>query len=286
MASLPNRFAAPDFEGDDFKTYWTTLLRPRHGLNRRRRFPERQKRVSLPVTGGRAGIRQGRVYHAKRATNTTARSGSQRRGRLARIDPSHAGAQRRQIASVPSALRKSASAWHEVPFSFASPVRDTQAQSRSLPYGTGAVLVDFISLMRADVRARRQAPPGPARRAASDLTPAFIRWPGGSYASIYKWKDGIGPAVKRNYNPNTFWGDYSDYYGFGTDEFLELCRQLVREPLIVLAATGTDPAQLEYAMDWVHYLLDPPTPNGADTAPPTAIPSPTKSPTSRSTTSP
>jgi alpha-N-arabinofuranosidase len=55
------------------------------------------------------------------------------------------------------------------------------------------------------------------------------------------------------------WGGYSDYYGFGTDEFLELCRQLGTEPMIVLAATSTDPAQLEYALEWVHYLVDPPT---------------------------
>ena len=95
--------------------------------------------------------------------------------------------------------------------------------------------------------------------ALKGLAPPFIRWPGGSYASIYKWKDGIGPAVSRKYNPNTIWGGYSDYYGFGTDEFLELCRQLGAEPMIVLAATGTDPAQLEYALEWVHYLVDPPT---------------------------
>ena len=55
------------------------------------------------------------------------------------------------------------------------------------------------------------------------------------------------------------WGGYSDYYSFGTDEFLELCRQLKTEPLIVLSATNTDPAQIQYAMDWVHYLNDPPT---------------------------
>ena len=29
--------------------------------------------------------------------------------------------------------------------------------------------------------------------------------------------------------------------------------------MIVLAATGTDPTQLEYALEWVHYLVDPPT---------------------------
>ena len=55
------------------------------------------------------------------------------------------------------------------------------------------------------------------------------------------------------------WGGYQDYYGFGTDEFLEFCRQVGSEPLICLAATSTDPAELEYAMDWVHYLVDPAT---------------------------
>jgi alpha-N-arabinofuranosidase len=54
------------------------------------------------------------------------------------------------------------------------------------------------------------------------------------------------------------WGGYSDYYGFGTEEFLGLCRKLNAEPLIVLAAPGTGSAQVQYAMDWVHYLNDPP----------------------------
>jgi alpha-N-arabinofuranosidase len=39
-----------------------------------------------------------------------------------------------------------------------------------------------------------------------------------------KWKDGIGPKVSHKGNPNTIWGGYSDYYGFGTDEFMELYR--------------------------------------------------------------
>ena len=58
---------------------------------------------------------------------------------------------------------------------------------------------------------------------------------------------------------NVIWGGYSDYYGFGTDEFLGLCRKLDSEPLIVLPAPGTGPEQVQYAMDWVHYLNDPPT---------------------------
>ena len=123
-------------------------------------------------------------------------------------------------------------------------------------------------------------------RRSRDLAPPFIRWPGGSYASIYKWKDGIGPAVSRKYNPNMIWGGYSDYYGFGTDEFLELCRQARSRAMIVLAATGTTPQQLEYALDWVHYLVDPPTTEwGRRCGPPTAIPSRIACPISRSTTS-
>ena len=96
-------------------------------------------------------------------------------------------------------------------------------------------------------------------QALRDLAPPFIRWPGGSFASTYKWKDGIGPYVSRRYHPNEMWGGYSDYYGFGTEEFLTLCRKLDSEPLIVLAAPSTDPEAVQYAMDWVHYLNDPPT---------------------------
>jgi len=96
-------------------------------------------------------------------------------------------------------------------------------------------------------------------QALRDLKPPFIRWPGGSFASIYRWKDGIGPHVSRKYHPNEIWGGYSDYYGFGTEEFMELCRRLGTEPMVVLPATTTDPEAVEYAMEWVHYLNDPPT---------------------------
>ena len=124
--------------------------------------------------------------------------------------------------------------------------------------GSGTLLLDFVSMMRADVRRDGMLRPD-LLQALRDLAPPFIRWPGGSFASTYKWKDGIGPHVSRRYHPNMIWGGYSDYYGFGTEEFLGLCRKLNSEPLIVLPAPGTDPEQVQYAMDWVHYLNDPPT---------------------------
>jgi alpha-N-arabinofuranosidase len=165
------------------------------------------------------------------------------------------GANGDQIASLPLPVSGSASGWHEVPFSFTSPVRDPQATIEIAASGTGAILVDFVSMMRADVRGD-----GMFRAdllgALRDLRPAFIRWPGGSFASTYKWHEGIGRYAARGYHPNTFWGGYSDYYGFGTDEFLGLCRKLNAEPLIVLPAPGAHPDQVDYAMKWVHYLND------------------------------
>jgi alpha-N-arabinofuranosidase len=137
-------------------------------------------------------------------------------------------------------------------------VRDTQATVEIAASGNGSLLLDFISMARADVRRDGMLRPD-LLQALQDLAPPFIRYPGGSFASTYKWKDGIGPYVSRGYHPNVFWGGYSDYYGFGTDEFMTLCRKLKCEPLICLATPNTEPESVQYAMDWVHYLNDPPT---------------------------
>ena len=166
------------------------------------------------------------------------------------------------LADLP--LRTRGSAWQEVPFSFASARTDRDAAVEIAAAGRGAALVDFVSLMRADVRRSGMLRPD-LLAALRGLAPAFIRWPGGSFASTYKWQDGIGPLASRVYHPNEIWGGYSDYYGFGTDEYLELTRQLGADPLIVLPAPDDTPASVEYAMNWVHYVNDPPTTDvGAD----------------------
>jgi alpha-L-arabinofuranosidase len=145
-----------------------------------------------------------------------------------------------------------------VPFSFASPRTDRDAVVEIAVAGAGAALIDFVSLVRADVRRTGMLRPD-LLAALRGLAPAFIRWPGGSFASTYKWQDGIGPFASRVYHPNEIWGGYSDYYGFGTDEYLDLTRQLRADPLIVLPAPDDKPASLDYAMNWVHYVNDPPT---------------------------
>ena len=243
------------FEGEDFKNYWEGFADRGSAAIAEVEFRNGKKSVRLQAAGGRAGIRQGRVF--VEAGQTYDGSVWVRREQGApQLTLRVVSSKGDEIASAPLAV--TGAEWQEARYSFRSAVRDTQAAVEIAAAGSGAVLVDFVSMMRADVRRDGMLRPDLVQ-ALRDLAPPFIRWPGGSFASIYKWKDGIGPRVSRGYHPNTIWGGYSDYYGFGTEEFMALCRKLGTEPLIVLAATGTDAAEVQYAMDWVHYLNDPAT---------------------------
>jgi len=243
------------FEGEDFKNYWETFSDRGRIEIANVDFQNGTQCVRLHVDGGRAAIRQGRLFvdagiEYDGSLWVKREQGSPRL--MLRVQTSQGS----PIASVPLAL--TGAGWQEVPYSFTSPVRDRQASIEIAATGKGTLLVDFVSMMRADVRRNGMLRPD-LLQALRDLRPSFIRWPGGSFASTYKWKEGIGRYATRGYHPNTFWGGYSDYFGFGTEEFLGLCRQVKAEPLIVLAAPGTNPEQVEYAMEWVQYLNDPPT---------------------------
>ncbi len=243
------------FEGEDFKTYWESFSDRGQVEIANLEFQNGTKSVRLRVEGGRAAIRQGRLF----LDTGVKYEGSlwlKRETGSPHLTLFVKGSKGDVIASLPIAI--TGPDWHEVPFSFTSPARDTQASIEISATGKGSTLVDFISMMRADVRRDGMLRPD-LLQALRGLRPSFIRWPGGSFASTYKWKEGIGPDAERGYHPNTFWGGYSDYYGFGTDEFLGLCRKLNAEPLIVLPAPGIQTEQIEYAMDWVRYLNDAPS---------------------------
>jgi len=242
------------FEGKDFATHWTAIDSSFVSVEKTP-FKSGEKSVQLKPDGGMAGIQQGRIYLQK----DTVYNGSvwiRVTAGSPEISFQVNDSKNNSLSTVP--LQVSGNEWQEVPFSFSSPVTDTQASVQILAKGTGAVLLDYVSLMSAGVRKNGMLRPD-LLGALRDLKPSFIRWPGGSFASTYRWKDGIGPHASRVYHPNEMWGGYSDYYGFGTDEFLEMCRQLDAKPMIVLAATGTSVEEVKYAMDWVHYLIDPAT---------------------------
>ncbi len=243
------------FEGKDFETYWEPFGDNGSASIAVGKFKNGEKSLRLQVDKGSAGVRQGRAYLQQgREYNGSVWLKAESGAPQVKFQVKDSSGN--LIGAAP--LKTSGSDWQEVAYSFSSPRTDTQAQVEIVATGTGTVLLDYISMMRADVRTNGMLRPD-LLEALRSLRPPFIRWPGGSFASTYLWRDGIGPFAERKYHPNEVWGGYSDYYSFGTHEFLELCRRLNTEPLIVLSATNTDPAQVEYAMDWVHYLNDPPT---------------------------
>ena len=83
--------------------------------------------------------------------------------------------------------------------------------------------------------------------AIAALKPAMIRWPGGCYASAYRWKSGIGPQDDRVAYPIELWNDV-DVNSFGIDEFLSLCRRTGAEPIMVVNV-GTE--------QWINAVGDP-----------------------------
>jgi len=243
------------FEGCDFETYWTVVGPPDAVRVVESSFERGTKSVRLIAGRQLSGIRQARVFlESGRSYDGSVwikiESGTPRLSlRVLAADGS-------MLAERP--LLTHGTAWQEVPFSFSSVRTDRDATVEIAAIGRGTALVDFVSLTRADVRGSGMLRPD-LLGSLRGLAPTFIRWPGGSFASTYKWQDGIGPFASRVYHPNDIWGGYSDYYGFGTDEYLELTRQLGADPLIVLPAPDESPASIEYAMNWVHYVNDPPT---------------------------
>jgi alpha-N-arabinofuranosidase len=95
------------------------------------------------------------------------------------------------------------------------------------------------------------------------LGPTCLRWPGGGYAAQYRWIWGVGAQEDRIRWPHYMWMAY-DQNEFGTDEFIQLCRQINSEPVIVVRIGFDRPVSehamiLQEAVDWVAYCNEPAT---------------------------
>ena len=85
--------------------------------------------------------------------------------------------------------------------------------------------------------------------AVKNIKCPILRWPGGNFASNYHWEDGVGPKEKRPVRFDLAWGK-EETNRFGTDEFIEYCRQVGAEPYIcVNIGTGS----LDEAIHWLEY---------------------------------
>lgn len=98
---------------------------------------------------------------------------------------------------------------------------------------------------RSDARGIRQD----VFEAAKKLRMGNLRWPGGNFVSGYHWEDGIGPVDQRPSRMELAWHGV-ETNRFGTDEFIQYCRELNTEPYIcVNLGTGS----LDEARNWVEY---------------------------------
>jgi alpha-L-arabinofuranosidase len=135
--------------------------------------------------------------------------------------------------------------------------------------GQAEVWIDQVSLMPEAWASEGGFRPD-LLQAVRDLRPPVIRWPGGCYASAYRWKDGIGPQHQRRVPPIEMWDD-RDVNAMGTDEFIDLCRRVGAEPVIVVnigapdwrlrpsawRAPEEEAAYLQDLLDWIEYCNGP-----------------------------
>ena len=114
--------------------------------------------------------------------------------------------------------------------------------------GDERVELDEFSLMPADAKGGLDPD---AVALAKEMNTPLVRF-GGNFTSSYHWTDGIGPRDKRINELNNSWG-IPEYNTFGTDEFLEFCRQINAQPQIALNLGSGTP---EEAAAWVRYVDD------------------------------
>ncbi len=85
--------------------------------------------------------------------------------------------------------------------------------------------------------------------AASEWGVPILRWPGGVFADTYHWEDGVGPKASRPGRENRAWNE-QEPDRFGTDEFIEYCREIGAEPYICV---NLQRATAQEAANWVEY---------------------------------
>ena len=87
------------------------------------------------------------------------------------------------------------------------------------------------------------------RNALERIKLTNIRFPGGNFASGYRWKDGIGPRKERLTRHDLAWnGKMENQYG--TNEFIRLCRAMNIAPYLCANCGDGD---MREAADWVEY---------------------------------
>ncbi len=85
--------------------------------------------------------------------------------------------------------------------------------------------------------------------ALKQLRAPTLKWPAGSHANSYHWRDGIGPLKDRPVTVNSL-AQQTEPNNFGTVEYLGLCSELGCAPYLALNICSGSPTE---ARDWAEY---------------------------------
>lgn len=136
--------------------------------------------------------------------------------------------------------------WRRYDFGFEAPSDDNHAVFEIDMIGEGFLWLDQASLMP------ESAVDGVWKEVVAstrELNAGILRFPGGCFADCYHWEDGIGQKDGRPTRLNEHWGG-NEENNFGTDEFIQFCRNVGCEPMICVNFGSGAP---EEAANWVEY---------------------------------
>ena len=150
--------------------------------------------------------------------------------------------------------------WIELPLEFNPVENASDASLEIVTLGNATLWIDQLSLISDSSIAAGGFRPD-LLKAAADLHPSIIRWPGGSFIANYHWKDTIGPQSKR---VGKIGWDELDPLSFGIDEFISFCRRVGAEPLVVINTGARNDVKdrqqyIQDAKDLVEYCNGPAT---------------------------
>lgn len=206
-------------------------------------------RIENEAKSGETGIKQEPIFISKGETYSCSLYMKGEASRGVRISLSD----NEGTACIETTLKVDSSDWKKYEFTFTPKHTIKSAAIRIGLPGKGTVWVDLLSLY-----AKSALDCGGYRadllQAIKELQPATIRYPGGCFASQYRWKDAIGPLKERKMHPHVIWAD-RDMNEYGTDEFLRMCEIVGAEPVMVLNVS----MGIQYVLDWIEYCNGPVT---------------------------
>ena len=159
-------------------------------------------------------------------------------------------------------IKEAPSEWKRVELSLVADGSDSRAEFWITLKGQGTLWIDQVSLIP-EITYRGHGTRRDIMEAIASIQPVFIRWPGGWFAESYRWKTGIGPVYLRcptkKYCSSVRGKNDPSWESnrFGTDEFIQFCRDIGAIPLLTINIGYEEgrPSEeyLKEAADWVEY---------------------------------